>query len=114
VRKPDESITIDVLHAADKILEKVWKNAKMQAHKWRACKMGAWLMGGFCTGLRGEEMLLLDMLGTATSVQRLMKDRALDPHFKFVMISRTKGVQQGGKKFAIPCMKVTKGTGLRP
>jgi hypothetical protein len=114
VRKPDEIITIDVLHAIDKILEKVWKNATTQAQKRRACEMGAWLMGGYCTGLRGEEMLLIDMLGTATSVQRLMKDEASDPHFKFVIIGRTKGVQQDGKRFAIPCVKVTKGTGLRP
>ena len=63
--------------------------------------MGAWLMGGFCTGLRGEEMLLVDMLGTSTSVQRLMKDGAADPHFKFVIIGRTKGVQQDRKTFAI-------------
>jgi hypothetical protein len=76
--------------------------------------MGAWLMGGFCTGLRGEEMLLVDMLGTDTSVRRLMKGGASDPHFKFVIIGRTKGVQQDGKMFAIPCVEVTKGTGLRP
>jgi hypothetical protein len=114
VRKPDEIITIDVLHAIDKVLERVWKNAKSQAQKRRTCEMGAWIMGGFCTGLRGEEMLLIDMLGTATSVQRLMKDGASDPHFKFVIIGRTKGVQQDGKSFAIPCVKVTKGTGLRP
>jgi hypothetical protein len=30
------------------------------------------------------------------------------------VIGRTKGVQQDGKKFGIPCVKVTKGTGLRP
>jgi hypothetical protein len=68
VRKPDKiitKITIDALHAVDKILEKVWKKAKTQAQ---------------------EEMLLVDMLGTATSIQRLMKDGASDPHFKFVTI----------------------------
>jgi hypothetical protein len=72
------------------------------------------MMGGFCTGLRGEEMLLIDMFGTATSIQRLMKDTALDPHFKLVVIGRTKGVQQDGKAFGIPCVKVTSATGLRP
>jgi hypothetical protein len=76
--------------------------------------MGAWMMGGFCTGLWGEEMLLVDMLGTATSVQKSMKDDAIDPHFKFIIIRRTKGVQQDGKRFGILCVKVTKVTGLRP
>jgi hypothetical protein len=114
VRKPDEIITIDVLHAVDKILEMEWANAKSSEQKRRICEMGAWMMGGFCTGLRGEEMLLVDMLGTLTSVQKLMKVGAPDPHFKFVIIGRTKGVQQDGKKFAIPCVKVTQATGLRP
>ena len=114
VRKPDEIITIDVLHAVDKVLEAEWKKAKTVADKRRICELGAWMMGGFCTGLRGEEMLLVDMLGTATSVQRLMRDAATDPHFKFIVIGRTKGVQQDGKKFGIPCVKITKATGLRP
>jgi hypothetical protein len=114
VRKPDEIITIDVLHAIDKILESEWRSATTQDQKRRICEMGAWMMGGFCTGLRGEEMLLVDMLGTATSVQKSMKDDAIDPHFKFIIIGRTKGVQQDGKKFAIPCVKVTRATGLRP
>ena len=59
-------------------------------------------------------MLLVDMLGTATSVQRLMRDNATDPHFELIVIRRTKGVQQDGKKFEIPCVKITKATGLRP
>ena len=114
VRKPDEIISIDVLHAVDKILEAEWKNSKAPEPTRRICEIGAWMMGGFCTGLRGEEMLLVDTLGTATSVQRLMKDDAPDPHFKFVVIGRTKGVQQDGKSFGIPCVKITKATGLRP
>jgi hypothetical protein len=114
VRKPDEIITIEVLHAVDKILEKEWAKAKTQEAKRKICEIGAWMMGGFCTGLRGEEMLLVDLLGTATSVRKLMRDEAADPHFKFIVIGRTKGVQQDGKKFGIPCVKVTKGTGLRP
>ena len=72
------------------------------------------MMGSFCTGLRGEEMLLIDLFGTRTSVEKTMGDGASDPHFKFVIIGRTKGVQQDGKAFGIPCVKVTTGTGLRP
>ena len=57
-------------------------------------------------------MLLVDMLGTATSVQRLMRDNATDPQFKLIVIGRTKGVEQDGKKFGIPCVRITNATGL--
>jgi hypothetical protein len=114
VRKPDEIVTIDVLHAIDKILEGEWSLAKTKEDKRRICELGAWIMGGFCTGLRGEEMLLIDALGTSNSVARGMKEGVRDPHFKFVVIGRTKGVQQDGKAFGIPCVKITRGTGLRP
>jgi hypothetical protein len=114
VRKPDAIVTIDVLHAIDSILEGEWASAKTQSDRRRICELGAWVIGGFCTGLRGEEMLLIDALGTAKSVERGMKDGAPDPHFKFIVIGRTKGVQQDGKTFGIPCVKTTKGTGLRP
>jgi hypothetical protein len=103
VRKPDEIITIDVLHAIDIILEGEWKAAQTPETKQRVCELGAWMMGGFCTGLRGEEMLLIYKFGTVTSIQtRLMKDTAPDPHFKLVVIGRTKGVQQDGKSFWYP------------
>lgn len=52
---------------------------------------------------RGEEMLLVDMFGTATSIQRLMRDDAIDPHSKLIVMGRTKGVQQDGKKFGSLC-----------
>ena len=112
MRKLDEIITIDVLHPVDKVLEAEWKQSKTVSDKGRICKISAWMMEGFCTGLRGEEMLLVDMLRTATSVQRLMRDNATDPHFKLIVIGRTKGVQQEGKKFRILCVKITNATGL--
>jgi hypothetical protein len=59
-------------------------------------------------------MLLIDLFGTAKSVTKLMKKDSLDPHFKFVIIGRTKGIQEDGRKLAIPCVKVTQGTHLRP
>ena len=59
-------------------------------------------------------MALIDLAGTRRSVEEGMGPAATDPHFKFVIIGRTKGVQQDGHKFAIPCVAVTQGTGLRP
>jgi len=76
--------------------------------------MGVWIIGGFCTGLRGEEIPLIDLAGTRNSVEEGMGPDKPDPHFKFVIIGRTKGVQQDGHKFAIPCVATTQGTGLRP
>jgi hypothetical protein len=38
--------------------------------------MGAWFIGGFCTGLRGEEMLLIELAGTANSLIHVERPRA--------------------------------------
>jgi hypothetical protein len=76
--------------------------------------MGTWLSGGVCRGLRGEEMLLIDLYGTAKSVAQFLKSDSPDPHFKFAIIGRTKGVQEDGHKIAIPWVKETSGTHLMP
>ncbi len=59
-------------------------------------------------------MLLIDVCGTAKSVSQFMKPGSPDPNFKFVILGRTKGVQEDGHKCAIPCIKETQGTHLRP
>jgi hypothetical protein len=41
--------------------------------------MGAWIIGDFCAGLRGEELLLIEFAGTARSLKHLL-DPTL-PHF---------------------------------
>ncbi len=58
--------------------------------------------------------MLIECAGTQQSVIQFMGPGALDPHFKFVILGRTKGVQEDGHKFAIPCVKETQGTHLRP
>jgi hypothetical protein len=65
VRHQDEAITIEVLHELDKILEKGWRQAKLPALKRQVAEMGTWYIVGFCSGLRGEEMLLIELAGTA-------------------------------------------------
>jgi hypothetical protein len=52
-------------------------------------------------------MLLIDLFGTAKSVAQFMRKYLVDPHFKFVIFGRIKGVQEEGHKFAIPCVKET-------
>jgi hypothetical protein len=112
VRKADKEILIDVLHEADRILEGQWSGARTIAQKKRISEMGSWFLGGFCTGLRGEEMLLIELAGTANSLRHLNDE--VDAHFKFSILGRTKGNQLSGAKFGVPCVPVTSGTNLRP
>jgi hypothetical protein len=51
VRKPDKKVTIDVIHAVDRVLEMEWQNARRPAKRKRVAEMGTWFIGGFCTGL---------------------------------------------------------------
>jgi hypothetical protein len=112
VRKPDKEVTIDVIHAVDRILESEWENARKTDEKKRIAEMGAWFIGGFCTGLRGEEMLLIELAGTANSLVHMNDEK--NAHFTFVVSGRTKANQKTGAKFGVPCAPITEGTHLRP
>jgi hypothetical protein len=112
VRKPDKELTIDVIHAVDKLLETEWQSARRSDEKKKISEMGAWFIGGFCTGLRGEEMLLIELAGTANSLVHM--DDVKHAHFLFVVSGRTKANQLSGAKFGVPCAPVTEGTHLRP
>jgi hypothetical protein len=112
IQKPDKEMSIKVLHATDKILEDEWNTAWTPLQKKQIAEMGAWFVGGFCTGLRGEEMVNIELAGTANSVKHL--DDEVNAHFKFIVLGRTKGNQLSGAKFGVPCVPVTAGTHLRP
>jgi hypothetical protein len=112
VRKQDKEMSIEVLHSADGILEEQWASARTIGQKKRIAEMGTWFVGGFCTGLRGEEMLTIELAGTANSLSHLSDE--VNPHFKFVLLGRTKGNQLSGAKFGVPCVPITEGTNLRP
>jgi hypothetical protein len=112
VRKPDKELTIDVIHAVDRILETEWQNARRSDEKKRIAEMGAWFIGGFCTGLRGEEMLLIELAGTANSLVHM--EDAKNARFLFVVSGRTKANQLSSAKFGVPSAPVTEGTHLRP
>ena len=112
IRKQDELVTIEVVHAIHRLLNKEWSDATTLSQKKRISEMGAWFVGGFCTGLRGEEMLLIEHAGTAKSLKHLQD--LVNPHFKFVVSDRTKGNQMSSHKFAIPCVVETEGTNLKP
>ena len=112
---PDKILTIEEIHAIDRVLEREFFHGRTREDRKRISELGILVIGGVCTGLRGEEMLLINLFGTAKNVKNFMKETNSDPHFfKFAILGRSKGVQEHGHKFAIPCVKITQGTYLRP
>jgi hypothetical protein len=91
VRKPDKELTIDVIHAVDKLLETEWQSARRSDEKKKIAEMGAWFIGGFCTGLRGKEMILIELARTANSLVHM--DDVKHAHFLFVVSGWTKANQ---------------------
>jgi hypothetical protein len=112
VRHQDEAITIEVLRAMESILESKWNQAAQPDVKKRVAKMGAWFIAGFCSGLRGEEMLLIKLAGTAQDLAFLSDE--VCPHFVFVVSGQTKRNQLSGAKFGVPIAARTEGTNLQP
>jgi hypothetical protein len=108
IRRQDAALSIDVLHEIDKILEVEWKATKDPVIRRRVAEMGTWYTGGFCTGLRGEEMVSIEFTATAKSVEKWLKGE-VDPYFMFVITGRSKGNQLSGAKFSVPCVSVTQG-----
>jgi hypothetical protein len=105
-------LTIDIIHAVDKILEVEWDNSRRAVERKQIAEMGTWFIRDFCTGLHGEEMLLIELAGTANSLSQLLDEK--NAHFVYVISGRTNGDQTSGAKFGIPCVPITHGTHLRP
>jgi hypothetical protein len=116
VRKQDEPITIGVLKVIEDLLEGDWRRATTLGQKRRIAEMGVWFVCGFCTGLRGEEMVLIELSRTASSLKFLRAEvlGGDEPWFKLAVSGRTKGNQLSGAKFALPCVATTLGSGLLP
>jgi hypothetical protein len=110
--KQDEPISIDVLHAALNILEIEWAGCTDDKQRKRVAELGVWFAAGFCSGLRGEEMILIERAGTFKSLTNLNGNG--DPWFKLVVSGPTKGNQLSGSKFAVPMVHRTSGTGIEP
>ncbi len=117
--KQDEPISIEVVHAVDKILEQKWRAEKAGRRRLGVLldisRMVMWFVVGFCTGLRGEEMLLIKFWGTYDSLEKLdSPPQNLPPFFCVIVTGPTKGQRLSGAKFGIPCIGKTQGTQLRP
>jgi hypothetical protein len=111
LKKQDEPLSIDVVKAVEVILETEWSKATKPEQRKRIAEMGVWIIGGFCSGLRGEEMILIERAGTIKSLTHLDDP---EPWFKFVVSGPTKGNQLSGSKFAVPIVGTTTGSHLQP
>jgi len=112
VVKPDWPVPIAVMQYIDRGLNRLWSHESDLATKKRIAEMGAWFVVGFCIGLRGEEMLLIELSGTAESL-RFLED-AIEPHFVVRVKGRTKGSLIAGGGFEIPCVAETGVSKLKP
>jgi hypothetical protein len=111
VRKPNKELPINVLHAADMVLEEQWAGVWTAAQKKRITEMGSWFFLGFCMGLQGEEILQIELASTANSLCHL--DNKVDAHFQFIVLGRTKDDKLSGAKFGVPCVPVAARTNLQ-
>ena len=113
VVKPDWPVTIEVMKHIDTMLEEQWDAAADDyVARKRIAEMAVWFLAGFCTGLRGEEMLMVELAGTTKSTRHL--NDAVKPFFELRILGRTKGRQENGRHFYMPCVGVTGRSGLRP
>ena len=116
----DEPVTIGQLKEIHRILDKQWsaeirKKRPSRTRLMRIALTGYWFVVGFCTGLRGEEMGLIEFEGTHNSLENLTTPpEGLPTHFSNVIAGPTKGNRLSGSKFAIPCVATTQGNGLQP
>ena len=110
--RQDWELPIDVLHEVHNILDIEWQHATTRQSRILIAQMGVLYVVGFCTAIRGEEALLIELAGTANSLRYLHNSK--NPHFHITVAGRTKGNRSSGSKFDIPCVATTHGTHLRP
>ena len=64
----DWPIPVEVVKFVDEILDGIWHRLTGHRSRLRTAEMGAWFLIGFCTGLRGEEMLMIGYKGAKDSL----------------------------------------------
>ena len=98
--KQDEPISIELLVAVLDLLETRWQREMSKPGPERDTKKmrltaltGLWFCAGFCAGLRGEEMPLLEFEGTFNSLKNIKNPKqGLPPHFTLMVSGPTKGI----------------------
>ena len=112
VVKQDWPIPIQVLHKVDELLERDWSVATGEIECKTIVVLGAWYIKGFCSGLRGEEMLLLKYNGTAKGLR--FHNATPTPYYLLVLSGKTKDNQVSGAKLALPVAAGMEGTNIQP
>lgn len=89
VKRQDEAFTIDIIHQIKQLLEQEWGRIEIHdtGKRKRIVEIGVWYIVG-CTGMRDEELLLIELAGTRNSLEHLVGDEGC---FKVVVNRRTKG-----------------------
>lgn len=108
----DEPILIQTLCGLQEMWERMWKETRNRKERGQIATQATWYLVGFCCGLRGEEMLLI--LGHATLASLEVHGKSGLPHFEVIISGATKGNRRRGARFSVPCVTVTKGSGLLP
>ena len=73
--------------------------------------MGVWIIIGFCTGMGGEEIVLIEYAWTWNILENMTVEGGF---FKLVISDVTKWYQLSGSNFSFPCVNITRGLGLNP
>ena len=113
VTKRDKPIMVPLLLGLLNQLKNKYDSATTNKGRLEAAQMGAWLSNGFCTALRGEEMLLIEQAGTRASMEHLEPGRHEHPYHLLTITGKTKNNRSCGASFQIPAAAKTK-TGINP
>jgi hypothetical protein len=77
------------------LLEAEWRCIEIPILRRKTMEMGAWIKGGLCTSLGGEEVILIKYAGMANSIVNL-DNPTKEHHFNFVILGRNKGNELSG------------------
>lgn len=111
-KRQDEALLVETLKGMQAMWEQEWRSNTEVMNRKKIATLATWFLVGFCCGLRGEEMLLIETAGTEKSIEEELTTPV--PHFEVMISGKTKGNQVSGRKFAVPCVNVTEGSGLEP
>jgi hypothetical protein len=88
--RSDYALSVQVLHQILANLERRWLDATAPARRKEVVKIAFFLVVQFCLGLRGEEVVKLDVAGFLTYFES-GRDHAQDPHVMIPLMGRFKG-----------------------
>ena len=107
----DKALTIELLKAMLEELETRYQACQDPVKQMEIARLGAFLVSNFCSALRGEEMMIVELAGTKNTLLHL---NGAKPYFCMAINGKTKTNRNCGAAFKVPVAGVTQGTGLEP